>query len=154
MGFTERPRHLVDVGLRLLLGDHALRDEAVGVDVPGGRLPLDALDHQRLRVRSIVLLVVPEPPVPDQVDHEVVAEFLAVCVSQSNGRDRGLWIVRVDVDDRDVEALGEVARIPGRAALGRIGRVPDLVVRDQVQGAAGAVPLSDWKIRSVSATMP
>ena len=53
--------------------------------------------------------------------------------------DRRLGIVGVDVDDRDVEALREVARVARRAALGGIGREADLVVRDQVQRAAGRV---------------
>ena len=56
------------------------------------------------------------------------------------GRPRArLGVVGVDVDDRDVEALGEVARVARRAALARVGREADLVVRDQVQRAAGRV---------------
>jgi hypothetical protein len=45
------------------------------------------------------------------------------------------------VHDRDVEALREVARVTRRAALGRIGREADLVVRDQMERAAGRVAL-------------
>jgi hypothetical protein len=41
------------------------------------------------------------------------------------------------MDDRDVEALGKVARIPGGAALSRIGCEADLVVGDQMQRASG-----------------
>ena len=43
------------------------------------------------------------------------------------------------MDDRDVEPLGEVAGVPRRAAFGGIGGEADLVVRDQVQRAAGRV---------------
>ncbi|HZC74875.1 MAG TPA: hypothetical protein VE220_02780, partial [Gaiellaceae bacterium] len=43
------------------------------------------------------------------------------------------------MDDRDVEALGEVARVAGRAAAFRIGREADLVVGDQVERAARRV---------------
>ena len=48
-------------------------------------------------------------------------------------------VVGVDVDDRDVEALGEVRGPVGRAAVVRVGREADLVVRDQVDRAADAV---------------
>ena len=53
--------------------------------------------------------------------------------------ERGLGIVGVHVDDRDVEALREVARVARRAPFHRVGREPDLVVRDHVQRAAGRV---------------
>ena len=124
----------------------ALLDESRGVDVPHGRLLLDPLDHQRLRVRRVVLLVVAEAAVADEVDHEVVAELGPVGEREPDGGERRLGVVGVDVHDRDVEALGEVARVPGRAALGRVGRVPDLVVRDQVQRAAGRVPLERLEV--------
>src|SRR3712207_6913290 len=44
-----------------------------------------------------------------------------------------LGVVRVHVNDRDVEPLREVARVARGAALDRIGREPDLVVRDHVR---------------------
>jgi hypothetical protein len=78
-------------------------------------------------------------PVADEVDDDVAAEAAPVRHRQPDGGDRRLGIVRVDVDDRHVEALGEVARIAGRASLGGIGREPHLVVGDQVQRPAGRV---------------
>ena len=88
----------------------------------------------------------PEAAVADEVDHEVVAELRAVGESEPDGGQRRLGIVGVDVHDRHVEALREVARVAGRAALGRIGRVADLVVRDQVQRAARRVALERLQI--------
>ena len=143
---AQRRRDLGDERLRLVGRDRALLDEPRGVDVAHRRLALDPLDHQRLRVRRVVLLVVAEAPVADEVDHEVVAELGAVGEREPHGRERRLGIVGVDVHDRDVEALGEVARVPRRAALGRVGRVADLVVRDQVERAAGRVALERLQV--------
>ena len=87
-----------------------------------------------------------EAAVADEVDHEVVAELGAVGEREPDGAQGGLGVVGVDVDDRDVEALREVARVPGRAALGRVGREADLVVRDQVERAAGRVALEALQV--------
>ena len=73
-------------------------------------------------------------------------ELGAVGERQRDGAQRRLGIVGVDVDDRDVEALGEIARVARRAALGRVGREADLVVRDQVQRAAGRVALEALEV--------
>ena len=101
---------------------------------------VDLLRHQGLRVCRLVLLLVPVPPVADEVDHDVVAEAAPERHRDPDRRERRFRVVRVDVNDRNVEAFGEVARVPRRARVGRVGREPDLVVRDHVEGAAGRVP--------------
>ena len=78
VGGAQRRGDVGDECLGFLGRDHALLDEPCGVDGADGRLPLDPLDHQRLRVRRVVLLVVAEAPVSHEVDHEVVAEFGSV----------------------------------------------------------------------------
>ena len=120
-------------------GDHALLDQSRGELLAHGRVRRDPLSQQRLGVRRLVLLVVAEAPVADEVDDDVVAEAAAEREREPDRRDRRFRVVGVDVDDRDVEALREVARVARRAPLGRIGREADLVVRDQVQRAAGRV---------------
>ena len=107
---------------------------------------LDPLDHQRLRVGRLVPLVVAVAPVADEVDDDVVPEAAPEAEREPDRRDRRLGIVGVDVDDRDVEALGEVARVARRAPVGRIGREADLVVRDHVQRAAGGVPAEPLEV--------
>ena len=131
--------HLVEDGGCLLGADDAFLDELRRVLLAHGRLRRDLRDHQRLGVGGLVLLVVAEAAVADQVDDDVVAELLPVGHRQPDRGDRRLRIVRVDVDDRDVEALGEVARVPRRAPFRGVGREADLVVGDQVQRAAGRV---------------
>ena len=61
---------------------------------------LDSLDHQRLRVRGLIALVVTVAPVADEVDDDVVAEATAEGKREPDRRDRGFGIVRVHVDDR------------------------------------------------------
>ena len=112
---------------------------------PSGRLPRraaprsswravglsgDLRDHQRLGVRGLVLLVVPEAPVADEVDDDVVTELLAVRASASrtaaiaaSGSSALTWMIGMS------NPFGEVARVASRAAFVRVGREADLVVR-------------------------
>ena len=60
------------------------------------------------------------------------------CASRT-ARDARLHVVGVHVDDRHVEALRGVRRVARGAALVRVGREAELVVRDQVDRAAGGV---------------
>ena len=96
----------------------------------------DPLGLERLRIRSLVLLVVAEAPVADEIDDDVVPELLAIREREPDRRESRLGIVGVDVNDRDVEALREIARVPRRTPFRGIRREADLVVRDEVQGAA------------------
>ena len=63
----------------------------------------------------------PMPAVADEVDDDVVAEPRAIREREPDRRERRLRVVGVDVDDRHVEALREVARVARRAAA-RAGR--------------------------------
>ena len=79
--------------------------------------------------------------VADQVDQHVLVEPVAVRHRQPHRGEAGLGVVGVDVDDRDVEALGEVGRVAGGARVLHVGGEADLVVGDEVERAAGAVAL-------------
>ena len=136
---AQRVDRLLEELARLFLRQHARLDEASRVRLPHRLLALDLLRHQRLRVRGLVLLVVPEAPVPDEVYDEVVAELLPVGERKPDRRQRSLGIVGVHMDDWHVEAFREVARVAGRAPLGWVGREPDLVVGDDVERPAGGV---------------
>ena len=124
---------------RVVGGDHVLGRQPLGVELADRRVLLDPLVHERLRVGGLVGLVVAEAPVADQVDQRVAVEGLAEGVRQADGRDAGLHVVGVHVDDRDVEALGEVGRVARRAALLGVGGEAELVVGDHVDRAAGRV---------------
>ena len=133
----------------LRFGDHAFRDETGGVRLPDRRLLLDLLRLERLRVRGLVLLVVSESPVADKVDHEVVAELLAVGEGEPRRREGCLGVVCIHVDDGDVEAFREVARVARGASFRRIGREADLVVRDDVQRAARRVAVERVEVEGL-----
>ena len=80
-------RRLGERAVGLLRGDDALGDERCGVQLAHGRVLLDLLTMQRLRVRGLVLLVVAEAPVADEVDDDVVAEPAAVGDREPDGGD-------------------------------------------------------------------
>ncbi len=136
---AHRRGHLRVEPLGLLPGDDPPLLEPLRELLADGRVPEDARRHQRLRVRGLVLLVVAVPPIADEVDDDVVAEPPAEREREPDRRDRRLGIVGVDVDDRRVEALREVARIPRRPALLGLRREADLIVRDEVERAARRV---------------
>ena len=100
---------------------------------------LDLLVHRRLRVRRLVLLVVAEAAIADQIDHHIARETLAEFLGKMHGGDARIDVVGVDVNDRNVEAFGEIRGVARRARVARIGREADLVVGDEVQRAAGCV---------------
>ena len=133
--------------LDLLLGHDALLDEPLGEAVRGARVLLDPRVHLGLRVGGLVGLVVAEAAVADEVDDDVVAELLAEREGQAHGGDARGRVVGVDVDDRDVEALGEVGGPPGRARVVGLGGEADLVVRDQVDGAADLVAVERLEVQ-------
>ena len=123
----------------LLAADDLHLHKLLRVELAHGRMFRDRRRKQRLRVRGLVLLVMPVPAIADEIDHDVVSEAASVCEREPDRGERGLRIVGVHMNDRDVEPFGEVARIPRRASVGRVGGEADLVVRDQVQGATGGV---------------
>ena len=146
MSRPECGERLLEHLLRGGLVDDAVRRERSRVRLPNRRLIGDPLRLQRLRIRGFVLLVVTEPPVSDEVDDDVVPELLAVREREPNRSNGRLGIVGVDVDDRHVEALCQIARVPRRSPFGRIRREPDLVVRDHVQRPAGRVAVERVEI--------
>ena len=139
--------HLGGELVRPLLRDDAALDELRRVLLAHGRVLGDRGREQRLRVRRLVLLVVAVAAVADEIDDDVVAEAPPVREREPDGRDRRFRIVGVDVDDGNVEALREVARVARRAAALGIGGEADLVVRDQVQRAAGRVAVERLEVQ-------
>ncbi len=95
--------------------------------------------HERLGERRLVALVVAVAAVADHVDHHVFAEGLAKVECQLADVDDGFGILAVDVEDRHLDHLGDVGAIPGRSALAGGRREADLIVDDDVDGAAGPI---------------
>ena len=148
-GWRLRPR-LVEGDLQLalevgerLLGlverDVAALDERLDVQLAHAAVLGDRLVHQRLRVARVVALVVPVAAVAPHVDDDVLVEPLAVLERQPGHPDARLGVVAVDVEDRRLHRLGDVAAVERRAGELRRRGEADLVVDDQVDRAADAV---------------
>jgi hypothetical protein len=117
----------------------ALPDQLVPVEGGDGGVVLDARVHQGLGVAGLVGLVVPPPPVAHEVDDHVLVEPLPVLEGEARDVGDRFGIVAVHVEGGGVDHLRDVGGV-GRAAgvLGQ-GREADLVVDDDVDGAARAV---------------
>ena len=163
VGIVRAADLLLEAGMRvtqLLLGafeqrvrpglvDQPVLDQPARVELARAGLLEDLLRHQRLRVRRLVPFAVAEAAVADEVDEDVVAELVPVRHRQSDRRDRSLGVVGVDVDDRDVEALGQIAGVARGSAFHRIGGEADLVVGDDVERAARGVPLEVLEVEGL-----
>ncbi len=125
------------VGIALF--DHAFFFEALRIEFADLGVLTDFVIHQRLGELGLVALVVPEPAIAPHVDHDVAAEGLAVFDRQLAGEGYRFGIVAVDVEDRCLDALGDIAGVRGGPRELRAGRETDLVIDDEVQAAAGIV---------------
>ena len=125
---------------------HAFARELRGVFLPHRGRRLDPFVHHRLRVRGLVGLVVAVASVAYEVDHHVGMEFLAVHQGEPHRRQARFGIVGIDVDDRDIKALGEIAGVVGRAGFPRLSGETDLVIQNQMNRAAGCVALQPRQV--------
>src|SRR5215471_14482983 len=123
---------------RLSLVDNTCRDDAARIDFPRRRMARDRAVHQRLGKRRLVALVVPVPAIAKQVDDDVLLELLAVFGGGASDLDNGFGIIAVNMKDRRLDALCNVRGIRARSRRRRARREADLVVDDDVNGAAGA----------------
>ena len=138
--FVHRGAVGLDHGVRAIGRQHALRHQLVAVQAAGARVLGDLLVHQRLGQAGRVLLVVAQLAEADDVDHDVLAELLAVVHGDLGALHHRLGVVPVHVQHGCIDHLHDVGAIQGRAAIARVaGGEADLVVDDQVHGAASAV---------------
>ena len=138
VGGREPLLEVVVQALRLVLAEHALGDQAAGVDLARGRVLGDPAVHQRLGEARLVGLVVAVAAIAPDVDHDVLLELLAELGGEPGDVHDRLGIVAVDVEDRRLDAARDVRGIGRGARVGRAGREADLVVDDQMDRAAGA----------------
>ena len=125
----------VDVFLR----DDLFTHQTIGVDRGDAGVRLDLAIHDRLGVAGIVGLVVAVPAVADHVDDDILLKPLAELVGEAGDVGAGFRIVPVDVEDRGVDGAGDIGGVDGAAAVVGAGGEADLVVDDQMDGAAGGV---------------
>jgi hypothetical protein len=139
--------------LDLALGDQPVLDQPLGVELQRGLLGLDLLVHDRVGEHGLVALVVTEPAIAEHVDHHVLAELLAELGRDLGGVHHGLRVIAVHVEDRRLDHQRDVRRIGRGAREMRRGGEADLVVHDEMDRAAGAVPAQPDRPKP-SATTP
>ena len=95
--------------------------------------------HDGLGHRRVVAFVVAATAVADHVDDDVLVERIAVLEGECCHVDNSFRIVAVHMENRYLEALGEVGGVAGRTARRWSGCEANLVVYDHVDRATGLV---------------
>ena len=125
----------------VVLGEEAELEQLVGVQPSYRLLVSNLLVHQRLRVARFVALVVTVASIADEIDEHVLAEALPIRKREPRAVHHGLRIVPIHVEDGDLDHLGDVGAVEGRACLGGSRGEADLVVHHDVHGAARRVAI-------------
>ncbi len=128
-------------------GNRASRFENLRPLLSNGRRRRHLPVHDGLRERRLVAFVVPVAPVPDEVDQEIALEFLAIREREPRGGDARLRVVRVHMDDGNLERAGQAAGVERAVRVVWIRREADLVVRDDVNRAAGRIAGESMEIQ-------
>jgi hypothetical protein len=55
------------------------------------------------------------PPVTDEIDHEVALEAGSVRERELHGLDTGSGFIRIDMNDGNLKALGQITGVEGTA---------------------------------------
>ena len=133
--------------LGLFHRDVAAADQGFGVGLADAALGVDDVVHVRLRHRRVVTLVVPAAAVAQHVDDDVLLELLPEVHGQPRHPDARLGVVAVDVEDRRADHFRDVGAVLRRPGVARRCGEPDLVVDDDVDRAAGAVPAQQRQVQ-------
>ena len=108
-------------------------------DLPDGWMRRDLFVHQRLGERGFVPFVVPVPAITDQIDEEVALKLLAVGDRETRRFHARFGIIRVHVNDRNLESARQAAGVRSAVFVLGAGGETKLVVDDDVDRAAGVV---------------
>src|ERR1019366_2160903 len=128
-------------GIELFRSQRTLANQALAVLLGGGRMVLDLAIENGLRIARIVAFVVAVAAIAIHVDHHVFAELLAVIEGYLHHADGGLRAIAVDVEDGRLNTARHVGGVRRGARFIRQGGESDLVVDDQMDGAAGGITI-------------
>src|SRR5207248_1048222 len=110
----DRLQPLLDLFVRrrdIGVGCDTVADEPRPEHLPRRRMLGDALIENWLSKRGLVGLVMSVTAVPDDVDEEILTEALPVGDTEAHGVYTRFGVVAVDVQNRDVESLRQVAGV-------------------------------------------
>ena len=127
--------------LDLFLGDDAGIEQAAGEETADRGVLIDLGVEGGLGEVWLVALVVPVFPVADDVEDDVLVELLAKLQGHLDDGTGGEGVVTVDMKDGETEGFGGGGTVAGGAGVDRKGGEGDLVVDDDMNGAAGLVAL-------------
>src|SRR5262249_26346804 len=96
--------------LPILLRDDAFAHETLAPNLARRGVRFDRRVQRRLGERGLVTLVMSVTTIANEIDQEVLTELRAIRDAKSNRSNAGLDVVGVDVNDRNLEALCEIAR--------------------------------------------
>jgi hypothetical protein len=123
--------------INILLGEGALLEQLVDVDIELGLLVLDALVHEGLGERRLVRLVVAMLAVADEINDDVLLELGTPIGGKLADKVDSLNIIGINVEDGGVDGLGDIGAIGGGTRVAGVSGEADLVVDDKVDGTAG-----------------
>ena len=132
------PDRLIE-SLHIGLGNDALVHELLFVNPAEGRARGDFPRDDGLGEGRLVRLVVALASVTIHVDDDVPGEFLAELEREKRGPVKFHRFLAVDVHDRRFDHFGDIRGIGRGAGVGRHRGEANLIVDDDVDGAAGAV---------------
>mmetsp|Transcript_83038 Transcript_83038/g.243474 ORF Transcript_83038/g.243474 Transcript_83038/m.243474 type:complete len:264 (+) Transcript_83038:1193-1984(+) len=114
----------------------AFADEAVSEDVNASPVLTDRLVQQRLGEVWVVALVVSKAPVADDVKDHILAPLLPPLSSYLERANHCNRVIPVDVEDWHSECFAQIGAVLRGAGIAWVCREADLVVHDNVNGAA------------------
>jgi hypothetical protein len=103
-------------------------------------MPRDRAVHERLGKGRLIALIMPVPPIAEEVDDHIFLELLAEFGGDAGDFNDRFGIIAVDMKDRRLDALRHIRRIRARPGGRRARRKSDLVIDDDMDRAAGAKP--------------
>ena len=96
---------------------------------------LDVFVHHRVGEHRLITLIVTEPTIAEDVDHNVLLEFLAEFCRHLGRVNHSLWIIPIHVENRGLDHQCDVRWIRRRTREMRRCCKADLVVHNHMHGA-------------------
>ena len=147
VGLFQHFHGALDELVRKLRRDGATFDQLTCVEFTHGWMAGDNLIDPRLSKCRLVAFVVTVPPISDQIDQEVEPELVSIRPGQAGRFNARHGIIRVDVNDRDLESAREAACIARAVRLFRLGRESELVVGDEMNDPADLIALETGQVQ-------
>ncbi len=95
--------------------------------------------HDRLCEIWLILLVVAISPKSDNVDEDILLEFLSILNCDLHAFVQNIRLITIYVNNWSIDCLCYLCAVVGRSALLGVCSKTDLVVQNYVNNASGAI---------------